>query len=303
MDNHFGWILDVLVIVIAAYVLISNAKRGLTKVIVLCSGYIVATLLSSMLSGFAAPLLYETVARDNSISTLETVNSKVDLTELFTDAMEKENFGFYIDSRHVEKILNGEKRGKFDDLLFDYVVSQTGAEPYSKERFVSMLNDAFISGYSKELQERTPRYVGMYFRRTAVSDPQLMRDFVTISGDEKMTAQDRAVFIEDRFSAEPSQLTLRIFVYLIIFSVLMVFAALLSAGLQNRIFFNVTEKTDHFLGGLIGLLEVAAMLVLLTLIVRLIILLSGDQASWCNETMIESTGVFRYLYHRFNLMI
>ena len=303
MDNNLGWILDTLVFVIAAYVLFSNAKRGVTKVIVLCGGYILATLLSSVLSGLATPLLYETVARDNSLSTIETVNEKVDFAGIFADAIDNEHYGFNCDRKHIGKIITGENRAVFDQMLYQYVTDQTGSEPGTQEQFTVMLNRAFIEGYSAELHERTPRYVMWYFRRGAAEDPQMMRDFIALCGDSRNSAEVCAAFIEERYCQAPAQETLRIFLYLIFFSVMMVFAALISSSVQNRIFFNVTEKADHVFGGIVGLLEVAAMLVLLTIIVRLIVLLTGNQAGWCNEETIKTTGVFRLLYENFSLMI
>lgn len=292
-----------IVIAVAAYVVISNAKRGVTKVLVLCCGYIAATLLSSILSGAAAPLLYESVAKDSSLSTLETVNERVSLPAVFAGAIDNEHYGFTSDQKHIGQILSGEHRSEFDVRLFEYVTAQIGTEPCSQESFTNMLNRAFVAGYSAQLEDRAPRYVSMMFRRSAADDPQIMRDFVTLCGDKHASQEDCAAFMEERYNQEPAQETLRIFIYLIIFSIIMVFAAIISSALQNSIFINVTEASEHTGGALLGLLEACAMIVLITLVVRLIVLLTGDQTSWCNERVIGSTAVFSHIYNQLSLML
>ena len=44
MDTSFWWIIDAALVLLFVYVIFSNGKRGFTKVVIFCAGYIIATL-------------------------------------------------------------------------------------------------------------------------------------------------------------------------------------------------------------------------------------------------------------------
>lgn len=303
MSTQLWWIFDALTVIIVILVMASNIRRGMRKVLVFGIGYIVATLFASVFGAIAAPTLYEAVAERSDISAIETANSHIDLVAVFTDAMEAQQYGFKIDSAKIKEILTGKNNAEFDTELYEYANRNSGTPVSEKSVFMHMIRDAFVSAYGEALGERLPHYVKMNFEQQVTVNPSLMRDIIVEFYNPKHSAMNHAEFIEERFSREPTTEVLQIFIFLISFSVLMVVAALISAALQNQMYFSMLPRTDRILGGLLGLLETAVMLIILTVVVRLIVMLSGGTFFCFNDTAIHNSKIFIYLYDNIHILL
>ena len=303
MKSELWWIFDALIIILGGYVIFSNAKRGMTKVFVMAIGYIVSTILASVLSAAAATPLYKSVARSTNLIALEAVYNHVDLTDVFVKALEEKQYGFVVKPEFIAKTLNGENCEDFEDIFYNYANESSGAVVSDKESFNRMLRDAFVKAYSKELNDRMPRYVRRNFVDQVSNNPSLMRQIVVENFNERHSDEQHAELMEDLFSEEPSTQVLQIFIYLIIFSILMVISAVLAAVLQNKIFFNLHDGVDHALGGLLGVLEAGATVILVTFIIYLIIMLSGNSLHLINEATVQESKVFSFFYNHLNILL
>ncbi|MBP0974887.1 MAG: CvpA family protein [Oscillospiraceae bacterium] len=304
MSTSFWWVFDFLVIAIAVYIVIVNAKRGVTKSIVLGIGYVLTTVAASLLAAVAAPALYQSVAYDNNIRGITTANKHMDFAEVFSEAINNQDYGYIMDVNAAERILkNPKKCADFENEFYDYGADKTGGPFATRQEFGAVLRNAFLESYGNELDERVPRYVRMYFDKQVRSDPTLMGKLITVFYDNTLYPDDKADVLEQQFAAKPTTEVLQIFIYLIIFSVVMVIVALISAILQNRIFFNIQNSTDHAVGMLIGVIEAGVMLVLFTLISRLLVLLMGGHFLFFNEETIAETKLFSFFYDHISILL
>ena len=304
MSTSFWWVFDLLTVLIAVYVIVTNAKRGLTKSLVLGIGYVITTVIASLTAAIAAPSLYQTVAYDNNINGIITANKHMDFVEVFSDAINAQEYGFVVDNGEIKAILSDPQRcPQFDSEMFDYASQKTGGPVSQKSDFTAVLQDAFIERYGEQLNERLPHYVRMYFEKQVRRDPQMMRDLIATYYDDTKSLEQRADVLEKLYASAPTTQVLQIFMYLISFSVFMVIVAFISAVLQNRLFFNIQNSTDHSVGALIGILEAVAMLVLLTLIVRLVVLLTGEKFLFFNEATIAESKLFSFLYNHLDILL
>ena len=297
MSSGLWWIFDLILILIVVYVIYSNGKRGFTKVLILCFGYIVTTLLASVISGVAAPLLYDTVGRDNNISGFETVNAHLDFVQIYQTALEEQKYGVKLETDQIKEILTNDDRINFDSNLYHYVNKLNGMPVSTKTEFQRIMLDTFIDAYGKELGERLPKYVQMQMNVLVRDNPQLMRETISDFYDSHLAIYQRAAAAERRFAMQPTAEVLQIFIYFILFSVIMIIIAIFSALLQRRLFFNIKEGTDHAVGAVLGLLEAGAMVILMTLLVRLIVMLTGGQYRLFSEATIENTKIFSFFYN------
>lgn len=298
-----GWILDILVVLLIGYVIYSNAKRGFNKVIAFGIGYLVMTVLASVIASAAAPVFYDGVARDSNISALRTANEHVQFPQVFAQAINDQNFGFTAGEKSVEHVLEQYDQGNFDDRLYQYVCSNTADIGVEKAQFEKMMIDTFIESYGKELGERVPEYVIASFTKSAKEDPEIAREIMRTYYDTRKSEDDRAELIEKQFSESATTEVLQIFMYLILFSVFMVLAALIATMLQNKIFFNVTRGADRVMGGIVGLLEAGSLLVLLTLIVRLIVVLGAGKFMFFNDEELNNSFIFSFLYRNIRILL
>lgn len=53
---------------------------------------------------------------------------------------------------------------------------------------------------------------------------------------------------------------------------------------------------NSFLGGVLGVLQAFIVVIIITIVLRFIITLSGDTLSWLNSSIIDSTFLFKYFY-------
>lgn len=303
MKSELWWIFDALIIILGGYVIFSNAKRGMSKVFVMAIGYIVSTVLASLLSAAAAGPLYESVARSTNLVALEAVYNHVNLKDVFVNALQDSKYGFTVKPEFVENTLTGKNRENFEDILYDYANESSGSVVSDKQSFNQMLRNAFVAAYKKELDDRMPRYVCRNFVEQVSVNPTLMRQIVAENFNEEHSDKQHAELMEDLFSREPCTQVLQIFIYLIIFSILMVFSAILAAVLQNKVFFNLREGMDRTLGGLLGLLEAGATIVLVTFIIYLIIMLTGNSLHVINEATVLESKVFSIFYSHLDVLL
>ena len=54
---------------------------------------------------------------------------------------------------------------------------------------------------------------------------------------------------------------------------------------------------DGFLGGIVGILQAALWMIVLVFLVKSVIFLSSNGIAWLNDSVVESTFLFRWLYH------
>ena len=304
MSTTLWWIFDIAVILIAVYVIVTNGKRGVTKSFVLAIGYIITTVAASLLAAAAAPVLYHSVAHNNNISGIITANKHMDFPQVFATAITEQEYGFVADSQAVLKILSDpEKNQEFEDALYQYANVKTGGTVAVKSDFDAVLREAFISSYGNQLGDRLPKYVRMYFERQVRQDPGMMRELISTYYNGSMSDEQRAEVLEQAIAAKPTTEVLQIFIYFIIFSVVMVIVAIISAVPQNRMFFNIQNSTDHAVGALLGVLEAGAMLVLLTLLVRLIVLLTGGSTALFNDETIADSILFSFFYNHLDILL
>ena len=303
MGSSYWWILDILVLLVVGYVLLSNAKRGFTKVLVLSIGYIVATLGASLVAGLGAESVYESIAERSNLSAIENVNEHMKWSKVFAEAINAGKYGFVCTEKDVDIVLRSDRRFYFDEILNDYVNQKTENAAKNRELFTEQLRDAFIKAYSEELNKWLPRYVKVNFKNKIAEDPSIMNQIVDAANNRKRSARENAEVIEKIFSKEPTVEVLRIFIYLVVLSVLMVIAAIISAVLQNTLFFNLTRVKERLFGGILGGLEAVTMLVLLTMLVKLIVMLGGGEFLFFSEKTIDRSILFRFLYQHFDILL
>lgn len=302
MNTGFWWIFDALVVAIGLYVIFSNAKRGMTKVVISSIGYVISVLLASVLAFASAPSLYESVARPTDLSAIETINSKINYVKLFADAINAEKVGVKVDNKKIEAVLRGDNVRNFATELRTKVVGDENLNNRAS-LFENNMKNVFIKAYSEQLAERMPRYVQLNFQNQVESNPDLPGIILETIYNGKLTSKEKTELIEDQFAKEPTQEVLQIFVYLIIFCILMVFAALIAAALEYKIIFSFSKKTDHALGALIGLVETAALVAFFTIAVRLLVQLGGGTLLCFNEPTIDESKIFSFFYDHISILL
>ena len=300
---QFWWIFDALVVLIAVWVIFSNGRRGVNKVLVLSIGYLIATVAASFGATIAAPVMYELYARDSNLAAIQEVNKEFDTAKCFCEALDEQHYGTEIEQGRIQALLLPPNTDDFDQNIFAYINEKCGGEVATPMAFKKVLSDAFMEDYGKTLGEKLPYYAEVNFKDAMSKDPALIHTMLTEFYSIAATDKDKAEFVEDRFVKESTVQIFTIFIYLVIFSVIMVIAAVIAKGVQYSLFINISAAKDHLYGAVLGLIEAAVMLILLTLFVRLLVLLFGGRLLCFNEETIYASRIFKYLYERIDLLL
>lgn len=303
MTTQFWWVFDALLVLVAGYFIYSNARRGVSKVLVMCIGYIVATVGSSLISAGVAPGLYEIMARESNIEAIVRMNREFDAAKALTDAVNAQNYGMDLEKSKTEAFLLPPDTDEFVQNLYKYVVRKAGYEPVTELQFHYLMRDAFSAYYSDLMLEELPDYAAANFREALAQDVNVMYTLIGNTYSSSMSAQSVAAYVEDTFVKESTIEVFRIFINLILFSIIMLFAALIASMLENRIFFNIYPATEHIMGGVIGLIEATMMVTLLTFGTRLAILLGGGTFLFFNEETVMASKLFSFFYDHLGVLL
>ena len=303
MGSHFWWIYDALVLLIFGYVLHSNYKRGMTKVIILSIGYLIAAFAASLIASFGAKPVYKSVAQSSNISAVETVNEHVNLAQAFSDAINQGGYGFTCTQADIESILRSPEKKPFDHALYEYACRRNNDTIGPENDFQDVLRKTFIKSYGEEMGNRLPRYAQTSFERQVNADVNVMRNIVDALYDKSQSPRETASTIESLFAKQATIEVLRIFLYLIVLSILMVIVAIINSIAQNKLFFNLSNFREHIYGGVFGILEAGVMLILMTIVVRLLVLLGGGKIFCFSNDTINKSVIFKYLYNHLSTLL
>ena len=303
MANPYWWLLDIFFVLIAVSIIVSCAKKGMTKVLVFSIGYLIASILASVVSVVAAPTLYETMARDTNLEVFLKVDSDINIEACFKKTLDTQKWGAEFKADDILTIIRSKHEKNFDIRLYEYVEDRCGYSPCTQYNFKQYLTEAFIAEYGGMLHEKLPNYVSANFTERMQNEPSLINmvldEYYRLPQDTKRTA----AYMEDSFGKDPTIESYQIFIYVIVFSLLMIITGVISHSLEYRIFFNILDGTDHFLGTLLGLVQAAMVLILLTLVVRLLVLLGGGEIWMFNKESIDRTYIFKYLYNQLEFLV
>lgn len=303
MSTFFWWIFDALVIIICVYVIYSNGKRGVTKVLVLGIGYFVSSLTASLVSMAMAPVLYEGVTQDTTVSAIENAHQHFDLAGCISSAINTQQYGFTVDKGTIKGYMESDDTDRLVGRIYTLLKHKNGgADVLNIDQTRKIIYDAVRTNYGKALNDYLPAYVQSNFEKSTVSDPYLMRELISLMRNPA-TGKQAVEFSEESFAKEPTLEVLQIFSYLIIFSIIMVIAAVIAAMLENTLFFNNTRSKERVLGALVGIIEAVTVLMLMTLVVRLLVMLGGGRLLCFNDPTIQESKLFRHFYNHLDIIL
>lgn len=297
MRTQFWWIFDVLCLAIVLSVVYFNGRNGARRALPLSIGYIIASVLAAFGASAAAPLIYESSVRKTNIKVIEELNEDTDIPQIFCDAIDEQKYGFELTPSKVKELLSPPV-SQFTDKLYAYVNERNGEPVCEWEEFRGIISGAFRDGYGAVLEDKMPGYVSINFRHTLDSDPDSMGRILTAFYDPANDSEATAEALEDEFSKGPSMEIVQIAVYFIIVAVVMLIAAIISRVMNKNSPLPLmrTQTSEHVVGGILGLVNAAALLICFTLLVRFFVVMGGGETLCFNDETIADTRLFHYLY-------
>lgn len=304
MEFQWWLIFDAAVVLIAAYLIFSNARRGLTKVFILNIGYVFAMVLAGLVAVAAGPQIYDLAVRDENVKAFEQVVDEVNIPKVLADAVDNnKSLGFKCDPKQIEEFLRSGNTERYAVNLYHSLNAHFGESIGDFTSFEKLLRDAYLKAVGKAMDEKLPRYVRMNFEQQIAADPDVMAKMLEVSYAPGTYTKKIAETYEAQFGEEPCVEILRMFVYAACFAVIMIIAAVLSAAFKNSLFFNVTQASERTYGALLGIAETVALVILFTILIRVIVMLGGGDILIFNDTIIKESKLFSVLYNNLSALM
>lgn len=337
MGEEFAFIFDIIIIALLVGLTFAGAKKGFAKVVLEMGAVIIALFCAVTFSEPIAGQIYTSFVKQPAEELLDSNAEKFDefLNVDYFSAGELDFDKVKIDGNYAvsfEPDYAGTNSAVIDLSNKKVDLSETGLENVDLA-FFGIEKGSDLSAVSIKTVEFTMNDVKKYGVGTLVAaqyiasssvkcgaaEPlgdllselgkYLPTDFVSGTSGVTVSAMRGIVLamLETKSTAksaimdgiiEPNcTIIIRTILFIIIFALAMIILSLIIklAGLLNKV--PVIGKANAFMGGVAGLCEGAAIVLIICVLTRFIVSLCGSNIILFNETAIESTFLFKHIYN------
>lgn len=337
MGHEFAFIFDIIVLALIVGFTFAGAKKGFAKVILEMGAVLIAFFCAITFSEPLAKTIYKSFVEKPAEEFLESNVEKFDelLNVEYFSAGNLDFDKVKIDGKYAEELqldYAGTNSAVIDLTNKTVDLSETGLEEIDLA-FFGIEKGSDLSSVSIKTVEFTvndvkkygvgtliaAQYIALNSVKSGAAEPlgdllnelgkYLPAEFISGTSDVTVSTA-RGVFLamfETKSTAknaimegiiEPNCIIIiRTILFVVIFALAMIILAIIIklAGLLNKV--PVIGAANAFLGGVAGLCEGAALVLVICVITRLIVSLCGADIILFNETAIESTFLFKYIYN------
>ncbi len=336
MGQEFAFVFDIIVIATLIGLIFVGIKKGFARILIELISLTVSIVLAFFISEPITNAIYENFIEEPLENTIEEqIGGTVELVDIAPFGDTELDYGKIrisdVPVTDVEPNFEGTGAAVMD--LSDVDFSESGIENLNLGLFGIKEDEDFSSVNAKtasftmtEIDKyglgklvtahylatctvKSPISVGMGAMIDAVKNALPM--IFTDTGAESLSVSSvRTVIlamIDTKSSAKTALMDgiispaciiiIRVIIVIILFTVFMAALSLIArgAGLINKI--PVLGKVNSFLGGIAGLCEAAVIIVLICLLTRLIASIFSGNVILFNDTAINSTFLFKYIYN------
>lgn len=268
MGTQFWWFYDVLIAAITGCILYNAVAKGFNRMLFPLIGSILAVVVGFFGSDFLAPPVYEMLFQDTVTEHFEIEYTE---TELYPAILDSYNNVKSPDAPMKEKELR--------EALAQETV------PEALTMAVGQTVDTMLHSLSPLPQEN----VSTFF----VEHPAALRQFL-----DAEDAQSAASAVESHYLRPFYVSLVRMGLFLLLMAVVLILMGIISnmAGSLEELMH--MRRGNHILAFPIGLVQAAAVLIAVTVAVRLIVLGTGNMMILFNQETIDKTMLFHYLYEQ-----
>ncbi len=296
MGTQFWWFYDAMIVAITLVTVFLSARSGFMKSMLSVVGYVISLIVSFSLCGVISSGVYNTAIRQGDMNNIREDLSHFDLKFETTSYINTLGYNVTVDNKNLSEIFTGD--GDIYDELYNYLNNVNGRVVDDKESFDKKINEGFAIMMRDFLTDTHSDYIGSSAYDKCISDPDKVKRAVYLIETDSMepeaaTYTDSAKYIEDNFAADAYKDAIKVLSFIILTAVLLllIFSIIRKSGSGN-----MGEITDRILGGAMGILSSAAIIVILSVVVKAVIMFSGNEMMLFNTDTIEKTFVFRHIY-------
>lgn len=282
----FDGILSVIVLVF----MIVNAKRGFSKIFISIIGYVLAIILGCVAGDTGAEPIYNSVLKNANVSEIQTVLSKIDVSESIIDSIKKDTYGIVISEDKLKKVISS------PDTIYSIINGDDGSEMLSSDEISLMISNSINDAIEESLKSVLPASSVDYMMNSLSSSSDNLYKTATIlvTEDSKSSAE----YIEETFIRPIVVYIIKMAIFFIVFFIVMIIVKLIAKSVENNNSSpTIANVTDKVLGALLGIIEAIMLLILISILLKWIVTSNVTTSAILNNDVIQSTTIFKYIYN------
>lgn len=292
LGTHLAWYYDVVVAAILLIFIYIGGKRGFVKSVVLIVGYIAAFLLSYFVSTISAPIIYENTLQPKITEVITSKIDSIDIVGELKKALNSEEMGITFESDELSQVIR-DSEGDLGTDLEAYITdkfSNVNVDSADIEaKLQEILNSEVVENFMSTLPAYMQAPVQQYVDQSHAAISEAVKSLVG-------TKEEAAAYIEENFIRGGIVTIIKIIVFMIIFSLVMLLVRAISGGLSAVNKIPVAGSLNTFLGIVLGFLQGAAILIIVAMALHVLISLTGNQLIVINTQTIDETYLFKFFY-------
>ena len=292
MGSQFAWFYDVFTLAIICICIYVCGKRGFLRSVLMMLGYIVAIVFSYFFSGWVSPEIYESAVKPVVIEYITEKTENIDPIEEMQNTLNSKYgvFGINFGKSRIRSLLSEDREETMANIS-DYISEKSMVD------ITSNGGDEIIGNMiSDEINEKFRQFLPTEFGAININldDNEVWADVIrAIKGEESSLA----IFVEEYIVRGIVISNVRLVVFILAFCILAIAVKVLSKVLKIVDHIPLVNSANTILGGAIGLIQGAMSVYVISLAVRLLISIGGNDMIFFNISTIEQTYLFRLFYN------
>ncbi len=294
--KSFEWIIyDIIVVWITAGTIISSYKKGFSKIIISVCGYIAVCVIAALVSNILASPIYEMFVKQSVIDNISETVNKYSISSEVKEYISDITYGLDISEDNIEKTISSSDIENFDKNMYNLIIRHSAGAVSSTDE----VSEGITSGLNKSMNELFKGVVPQSLTKSLVSHSLENKEsafeiikMLTVS-DSKKTAEH----IEKNYIKQYAVSVTGMFVFILLFFILMFIVKKVEASIVNSDKISEKGKFNSFAGALLGIVEAAAYIFIMSVLVKFSMMLLDDVPLLLNEETIQNTKLFSIVYN------
>ncbi|MGN0613004.1 MAG: CvpA family protein [Porcipelethomonas sp.] len=290
MGENFWWVFDAAVVLITIVCVWRCSKKGFSRIIVTAIGCVVSIAAAMAVSKSTAGFIYDNFFKEKNIEAVQTAIKDYHPEDAIKGIIESNELSGVLSNEDIKNILNGNNSL---NMLYEYANSRASNILDSQENFKSDIISGFAESFAAQVGVSLPPYVIEEITSHIGDNEELFLSTVDMLINYPGKVPQ---FVEENYIREPAKRIISAAVFLIVFFVLMTIILLVVSRSVDFGLLNGYDRLDRFAGGVMGLIEAVAIIMIIGVAVKIMINISESENSFISMNTVENTKLFRHFY-------
>ncbi|MBQ4464798.1 MAG: hypothetical protein II916_02390 [Oscillospiraceae bacterium] len=283
MGTQFWWFYDALAVVMTAGIVYAVVAKGFNKVVFQLAAFAVAILVGVLGANFLAPKVYDELFRSSIEGSIQSV-----LDDEEFDIYEQVSENLALSAAEDEETMDAETLHK----TFQRV--QNAPTPAFEDWYLTAFGNVFAQRLNN-VKKFHPIVGKPTAAEALAADPVQMFGVLSTLESRSNTPLRAQLLTEALYRDNYTQLV-RLALFLIIELVMLIICSIISSMTGDLEESMHLRRADHVMAFPVALVEVAAMLMVVCVTVRLIAQITDGEMLLFNQPTIDQTYIFRFIY-------